>query len=193
MSITNSNSNFGAHALYSTGFRKNAYTRDDIGYFTHIIPPKENENKDISLEFNSIDVNKTVGVGTTNRLYLYNQTNLEAPPDTIVDGYRVGAKNNELLNVSLTSGGISTTYSARVIMPNTQFTSNEISAQKEFTVGRAGTANSITSNTLTFTENHSLINGEKIRLVSQNGHIPDGLTHNTVYFAITSWLNADHI
>ena len=77
MSITNSNSNFGAHALYSSGFRKNAYTRDDIGYFTHIIPPKENENKDISLEFNSIDVNKTVGVGTTNRLYLYNQTNLE--------------------------------------------------------------------------------------------------------------------
>ena len=193
MSITNSNSNFGAHALYSSGFRKNAYSRDDIGYFTHIIPPKENENKDISLEFNSIDVNKTVGVGTTNRLYLYNQTNLEAPPDTIVDGYRVGAKNDELLNVSLTSGGISTTYSARVVMPNTQFSSNEVSSQKEFTIGRAGTANSITSNTLTFTENHSLINGEKIRLVSQNGHIPDGLTHNTVYFAITTGLNADQI
>ena len=41
MSITNSNSNFGAKALVAEGFKQNAFSQDDIGYITHIIPPKE--------------------------------------------------------------------------------------------------------------------------------------------------------
>lgn len=41
MSITNSNSNFGAKALVAQGFRKNAFPQDDQGCITHIIPPKE--------------------------------------------------------------------------------------------------------------------------------------------------------
>jgi hypothetical protein len=41
MSITNSNSNFGAKALVAEGFKKNAFPQDDQGYITHIIPPKE--------------------------------------------------------------------------------------------------------------------------------------------------------
>jgi hypothetical protein len=40
-SITNSNSNFGAKSLIASGFRKEAFPRDDVGYITHIIPPKE--------------------------------------------------------------------------------------------------------------------------------------------------------
>ena len=39
-SITNSNSNFGAKALIADGFRKDAFTQDDQGYITHILPPK---------------------------------------------------------------------------------------------------------------------------------------------------------
>jgi hypothetical protein len=41
MSITNSNSNFGAKALVASGFRRTAFPQDDQGYITHIIPPKE--------------------------------------------------------------------------------------------------------------------------------------------------------
>ncbi|MEC8552917.1 MAG: hypothetical protein VXY93_20655, partial [Pseudomonadota bacterium] len=41
MSITNSNSNFGAKALVAEGFKKNAFSQDDVGYITHIVPPKE--------------------------------------------------------------------------------------------------------------------------------------------------------
>ena len=40
-SITNSNSNFGAKALIADGFREQAFAQDDVGYFTHAIPPKE--------------------------------------------------------------------------------------------------------------------------------------------------------
>jgi hypothetical protein len=43
-SITNSNSNFGAKSLIASGFRKDAFPRDDVGYITHIIPPKELTN-----------------------------------------------------------------------------------------------------------------------------------------------------
>ncbi|MEC8552795.1 MAG: hypothetical protein VXY93_20040, partial [Pseudomonadota bacterium] len=40
-SITNSNSNFGAKSLVSTGFRKDSFARDNNGYVTHIVPPQD--------------------------------------------------------------------------------------------------------------------------------------------------------
>ena len=75
MSITNSNSNFGAKSLVASGFRKEAFPRDDVGYLTHIIPPRQLESTPNSVEFNSIDVLRTVGIASNTRLYLYNQTN----------------------------------------------------------------------------------------------------------------------
>ncbi len=186
-SINNSNSNFGAKSLVSSGFRRDAFPRDDIGYITHVITPKENENTETSIEFGSLDVNKIVGFANTSRLYLYNQTNESIPPEEVIDGYRIGAKENDRLNVLISSGGISTSYSARIIMPNTGYTANETSYEKKFKVGRSVTGiNSITSNVVTLTSNHSFINGESIRIISETGQLPDGLTNNTVYFAITS-------
>ena len=44
-SITNSNSNFGAISLESAGFQANSFDRDDVGYITHVIPPREPERK----------------------------------------------------------------------------------------------------------------------------------------------------
>ena len=65
---------------------------------------------------------------------------------------------------------------------------------KRSTVGRVGSANSITNNTLTFSENHRFLNGETIRVCSDNARLPDGLDHNTVYYAITGGtLNDDQI
>ena len=65
MSITNSNSNFGAKALVAEGFKKNAFSQDDVGYITHIIPPKEFSTLDKTVEFQTLDISTTVGVGTT--------------------------------------------------------------------------------------------------------------------------------
>jgi len=190
MSITNSNSNFGAKALISSGFRTNAFPQDDVGYITHIIPPKEISNRETSIEFASIDVAATVGVGTTSeRLYLYNQTNAEVAPEATIEGYRVGARENDNLNLLISVGGGVTEYSSRIVMPNSQ-----TSSEKKFFVSRSSAGiNSIGSysvggsaNVLTLTSAHTFENGETVRIISDNGRIPDGLIQNRVYYAITN-------
>ena len=87
ISLTNSNSNFGAKALSADGFRSDAFTQDDFGYITHFIPPKEISLTEKSIEFDAIDVGLTVGVGSTAHLYLYGQTNLDTPPENVIEGY----------------------------------------------------------------------------------------------------------
>ena len=193
LSITNSNSNFGAKSLVSSGFRTDTYPRDDVGYITHIIPPKEFEIAETALEFASIDVTKTVGIASTNRLYLYNETNQSVPPDNVIEGYRVGAKANDTLNVLLSQAGLTTQYSARIIMPNTQFSGNELTSEKSYRVNISGGSNAISSNVITLTTSHSLTDGETVRLLSSTGQLPDGLTPNQVYYAITTGLSANQV
>ena len=194
MSITNSNSNFGANAFKSVGFRTESFARDDVGYISHVIPPKVNDNAEISAEFIALDVNKIVGIAVTNKLYLYNETNEDTAPESVIEGYRIGARENDKLNVSISNSGVTTTHSARIIMPSTQFTSDEVSAEKKFNVGNTSVGvNSVSSNTFTLTSDHNFINGETVRVISENGHLPDGLKHNTVYNVITSGLNADQV
>jgi len=182
-SVTNSNSNFGAKSLVASGFRKNAFPQDDFGYITHIIPPKELPNDEISVEFSAIDVATTVGVGTTNeRLYLYNEKNQDVPPQHFLEGYRIGVRENDSIKVLISVGGATTEYSSRIVMPNSQ-----TSSEKSFTVGVSSVGiNSITSNVLTLTAPHTFQNGETVRVISQTGQLPDGLTPNTVYYAITN-------
>ena len=195
LSVTNSNSNFGAKALVSKGFKTTSFNRDDVGYITHIIPPKELETAQGAIEFNAIDVEKTVvGVASTSRLYLYNQTNEDVAPDSVIEGYRIGAKENDTLNVLIPdSDGTPTNRSARIVMPDTELTSTQDTFQKIHKVGRTSGINSITSNTITFDSAHNLLSGESIRVVAENAHLPDGLETNQLYFAITSGVGADQI
>ena len=188
MSITNSNSNFGAKALVADGFRRTAFPQDDQGYITHIIPPKELSKHEISIEFNAIDVDATVGVASTGHLYLYAQTNPDVPPENVLEGYRIGARENDTLKVLISSGGTPVEYSARIVMPGSQ-----TSSEKEFFVGRSVGINSITNNTLTFTTPHTFANGESIRVISDTGQLPDGMTPNTVFYAITSGIGTNQI
>jgi hypothetical protein len=180
-SITNSNSNFGAKSLVADGFKKDAFRQDDVGYITHIIPPKEISNVETAIEFTSIDVSKTVGVGSTGNLYIYNATNSDVAPENVLEGYRLGAKNNEQLNVLISIGGTGSQYSSRVVMPGSQS-----SSEKSFSVGRSAGINSITSNTITLNQSHTFYNGETVRVVSDSGQLPDGLLSNTVYYVITN-------
>ena len=190
LAINNSNSNFGSKALVSSGFKREAFAQDDYGYITHIIPPKEIETSEITVEFASIDVglttSKSAGSASTDRLYLYSFDDLDNPPQTIIDGYHVGAKRNEELKVQIFQNEILTTYSSTIMMPYGPYNSTQSSSEKIFNVGRSiAGINSITTNTLTLTEDHSFINGESIRIIADDGHIPDGLTSNQVYYAIT--------
>jgi hypothetical protein len=121
-SVTNSNSNFGARALVASGFKRQAFSQDDVGYITHIIPPRQIESEDITLNFGSIDVGLTtsssVGAATTNKLYLYEQTNFDNPPENVIDGYRIGAKRGETLSVIVNQGGVSQVKTSQIVMQN---------------------------------------------------------------------------
>ena len=192
-SITNSNSNFGAKSLIASGFRKDAFPRDDVGYITHIIPPKELTTPTTNIEFDAIDVAATVGVASTNRLYLYNRTNQDVTPDNVIEGYRIGAKENDAIQCLISQGGTPIEYSARIIIPNTQFTSDEVTSEKKFVVGRSAGINSISSNVITLTRPHSFIEGESIRFLSDTGQLPDGLENNRIYYSITSGIGTNQI
>ena len=186
-SINNSNSNFGAKSLIATGFKRNAFPRDDVGYITHVIPPREIETLEGTIEFIGIDVAKTVGVASTSRLYLYNETNASTPPQNVLQGYRVGAKTDDTLNVLISSSGSSQEYSANIVMPDTQGSANETIAIKTFQVAQSATGvSSITSNVFTLTQPHTFIEGESVRVKSFTGNIPDGIISNIIYYAITS-------
>ena len=189
MSITNSNSNFGARALNASGFRPDAFSQDDKGYITHIIPPKEVPIAENAIEFTAIDVTKTVGVASTAHLYLFNEKNIDSPPENVLEGYRVGAKENDQLSVLVpAASGISSEYSTRIVMPNGGITTTtQYTSEKLFRVDRSSAGiNSITSNVITLTQPHTFENAESVRVLSDNGRLPDGLDPNIVYFAITN-------
>ena len=186
-SINNSNSNFGSKSLLASGFKRNAFPRDDVGYITHVIPPREIETLEGTIEFIGIDVAKTVGVASTSRLYLYNETNASTPPQNVLQGYRVGAKTDDTLNVLISNSGSSQEYSANIVMPDTQGTANETIAIKSFQVAQSiAGVSSITSNVFTLTQPHTFIKGESVRVKSFTGNLPDGIISNITYYAITS-------
>ena len=180
-SINNSNSNFGAKAFQASGYRRDAFAKDDIGYITNIITPKEREINPESVSFYPIDYTQTVAAAQTGRLYLHGYTDQDNAPSEVTEGYRIGAKEDDYLFLGISQSGVTTTYSARVVMPNTQ-----VSAEKSAVVGRLAGINSITSNVITLTGVHNFINGESVRIISSTAQLPDGVESDTLYYAITN-------
>lgn len=185
MSITNSNSNFGALSLKSSGFRNKSFDRDDVGYITHIIPPRDIPKSEIEVNWLPIDVGLTTSNSNDNDkfLYLFGYDDINIVPPYKIDGYRIGAKQNETLNIILDD--TSTVYKSPIYMqPNSGSPSD--SSKKEYQIERINGVNSISSNSqvITFTENHNLITGEKVRLFSDTGQMPDGLESNVIYYVI---------
>jgi hypothetical protein len=193
-SVTNSNSNFGQTALISRGYKDNVFAQDDVGYVTQIIPPKTLKPETTTIEFSSIDISKTTSVANTSRLYLYEETNIDEPPITTIQGYRLGAKKGDELNVIIPESGVPTNFRAKIVMDDTAYATKKITSCKRGRVGRNVSAgNSITNSIFTLTEDHQFIQGESVRIVSNDGRLPDGLEHNKVYFAIVDGLGDDRI
>ena len=124
MSITNSNSNFGSLALRCKGFKSASFTKDKAGQITHVIPPKSlSDVSEISINWTTIDIQKTKQVGNTGRLYLYGYTTQTGVPPTKVQGYNIGSRQDgtttitpDKLYVQLVVSGqtSATTQSARI-------------------------------------------------------------------------------
>ena len=184
MSITNSNSNFGALALESFGFRNISFNRDDVGYITHIIPPKQSIYNEININWLSLDVGLITSVSnsTNKRLYISNYTDINTLPPTKIDGYRIGAKDGDTLTLAL--GQSNTKYTSPILMGVSSGVG--VSARKSYKVARtAENKNSISSNIITFTTSHQLSNGETVRIFSDTGQVPDGLDSDTIYYVIS--------
>jgi len=186
-SITNSNSNFGQTALESSGFRPESFDRDNTGYITHIIPPRELVEEETTVSWLTLDVAKTIGIANTSRLYLYGYDTFEVAPPSQIDSYKVGGKKGEILYLSLintlSGTAIQSTYEAPILMqvPSGIGTSKS----KEYDVIRSTGVNYIVSNVFGLIQQHQLVNGEKIRIFSDTGETPNGIENDKIYYAIT--------
>ncbi|QPB08452.1 tail protein [Synechococcus phage S-H9-2] len=104
MSITNSNSNFGNTSLHSVGFKGFSFNQDKGGYITDIVPPETiNENNIAINQWYTLDVDGSNSRSNHTKVYLAGD-NLDDPenrPATSINGYRIGARSQERLYVTL--------------------------------------------------------------------------------------------
>ena len=173
-SITNSNSNFGQVALKSDGYKSEAFDKDDHGFITSIVAPREiNTSIDDEIEWLALDVVKTQSVANTERLYLLGFVAESSTPISVTQGYRIGAKLNDKLYIRFR--GIN--YSADTYMTgkNDQLSTN---SKVYSVIGIVDNKFNIGS--------HNLKTGEKIIVQSKIGDLPENLVEHTVYFAITN-------
>ena len=175
-SITNSNSNFGTFALLAEGFKKESFAKDNKGFITSVITPRSVVNEEQQIEFLQIDVSET----TATKLFLFAQPTLTLPPAHIAQGFRIGARNDEKLYID--NGG--STFSATVVMPNGASGTSNV-GEKNYEATHSDASASIKS-VFTIAAGHELANGESIRIIADNGDLPENIDPHTVYFAITA-------
>ena len=191
-SITNSNSNFGQFSLNSSGFKKEAFEKDNHAVITSIVAPRAITTSPISIDWISLDVGLTTAVGISSHLYLYGFTSQTDLPPTIIQGYRVGAKVNDQLYLA-TGAGVGGTVTSNVYMTDSinPYGSPSIGAtisygtntsEKSYQVTSGPTSNVLTLGTVP----HALQTGETIRIFSDDGDLPENITANTVYYTIYS-------
>ena len=176
-SVTNSNSNFGTFALAAEGFKKEAFAKDNKGFITSIINPRSVVTKEQKIDYLQIDQSQT----TSTRFYLLGQTDETEPPSHFAQGYRIGAKVNEKL---LIDKGAST-FQATIVMSNGATTATTDTSEKNYKSTHSAATATVKS-VFTIQPNHSLQNGETIRLIADNGNLPENIDPHKVYFAITS-------
>ena len=182
-SITNSNSNFGTFSLAAEGFKKDAFAKDDKGFITSVITPRSIVTTDQEIEFLQLIKDNA---SSTTKLYLFGQTSLSVPPSHIVQGFRLGAKDDEKIFVDASDGN---TYQATVVMNEPSGGSQNV-GQKSFKA-RHSAASASKKNVFTIDAGHNLANGETIRIIADNGDLPENIDPHTVYFAITNTGDSD--
>jgi len=168
MSITNSNSNFGQISLSSSGFKKEAFAKDNKAFITSIITPRAIVGTEENIDWISLDVAKTISAANNTRLYLFGFTFQDDVPPVLTQGYRIGAKVSDKLYFV----GNGTEYSANILMSD-----GVTSSVKEYT-------SSIPSSNIFTLGTHNIQTGEKVIILSDEGDLPENIVENTVYYAI---------
>ena len=185
-SITNSNSNFGQNSLAATGFKREAFAKDNNAYITSIIAPRAITSDETDIDWLSLDVGLTTSVGITSHLYLYGFSASDDIPPSTLQGYRVGAKVNETLYVTIGSGTSTASICMSDRITSGVSTGTNIS-EKSYTVSPSSPSIDTSGKNTIFTIGaHGLVTGEKIRILSIDGDLPENITENTFYYAITN-------
>ena len=177
LSITNSNSNFGQISLASSGFKKEAFDKDNKAFITSIIAPRAIVEDEQDIDWISLDVgittNTTINPGQ-NRLYLFGFTSQDDVPPTLTQGYRIGARVSDKLY--FVGNGIE--YSANILMSD-----GATSSVKQYSASVPDTSNNFTIGS------HNIQTGEKVIILSDIGDLPENIVENTVYYAIDNGNN----
>jgi hypothetical protein len=168
LSITNSNSNFGQISLTSSGFKKEAFAKDNKAFITSIITPRAIVETEEDIDWISLDVAKTISAANNTRLYLFGFTSEDDVPPVLTQGYRIGAKVSDKLYFAANG----TEYSANILMSD-----GVTSSVKEYT-------SSIPSSNIFTLGTHTIQTGEKVIILSDDGDLPENIVENTVYYAI---------
>ena len=171
LSITNSNSNFGQISLTSSGFKKEAFDKDNKAFITSIIAPRAIVGEEDNIDWISLDVAKTISAANNTRLYLFGFTSEDDVPPVLTQGYRIGAKVGDKLYFAANG----TEYSANILMSD-----GVTSSVKEYTVTGIPSSNKFTIGS------HNIQTGEKVIILSDDGDLPENIVENTVYYAIAS-------
>ena len=167
-SITNSNSNFGQISLNSDGYKAEAFSKDNNAFITSIITPRDISPVEEDIEWLSIDVGLTTSVGVSTHLYLFGLNAEDSIPVSVTQGYRIGARVNDKLYLSIGS----TEYSANIYMQDGVTSSFH-----------AYSVTNVSSSILTL-GTHAIQTGEKIIINSETGDLPENVTPHIVYYAI---------
>ena len=185
MSITNSNSNFGQISLNSSGFKKEAFAKDNKGYITSIITPKAITAKEEKIDWLTLDVGLTDSVGISSHLYLFGYNDRNIVPPFRSQGYRIGAKVGDELSFYAPNVGSGTTYSAPIYMVDNAISKTASTTATGTTSSvKEHSVTSVTSSILTI-GSHQIRTGEKVLIISDNGDLPENLEgSDRIYFAI---------
>lgn len=183
-SITNSNSNFGQISLVSSGFKKEAFSKDDTGYLTGIIGPRAVIPDEETVEWLSLNVGLTTQVGISSHLYLFGYNSKDLFPSSITQGYRIGARVDDKLYFV----GSGVTYSANIYMCDNAIAVSGLTTAK-------GTFSSFKSYRVTsgptldnsfIIGSNQLLTGETVKIISEDGDLPENITAHETYYVINN-------
>lgn len=168
-SVTNSNSNFGAVALSCKGFKDYELNKDDHGFITHIIPPKDVLAEIDSINYFIMDAALTSGLSTSNgyqRAYINGYKDFFTPPPKAIKNFILGAKDGETITYTDSVGELRTA----VVTPNYQQT---------YKLDSIDTSTSIITVEGSLT---GITTSQAIRFISNTGSLPDGIEQNKIYY-----------
>ena len=125
----------------------------------------------------------TTSVGISSHLYLFGFNDVDDKPPVVIQGYRVGAKETDVISVNTgTVKNASIVMSDNVVSSASTVVTGTNVSKKTFRVESGPSFvqnNSTTSNIFTI-GTHTIQTGEKVRLFSDDGDLPENIEPNSL-------------